>query len=201
MRTPNRKSKPAAYAPSRKNFESLEELVDDYIESKRPKAEEELSYYRSRPNLQEAIRVSAQALDSEEKKHDHQWRIPPRLLKELQKGLMKKQEAILASKTFEELLSITECVAGEIWKDAELTIYDTTQRLATYVGIEPRYIYLHAGTRRGARELGLAASSNFLRLEDFPIALRRLRPYELENLLCTGREAFRQLRLKGRTQT
>jgi hypothetical protein len=174
--------------------------VRDYIENTRPEAERELSFYRTRENLGEAIRVSALAKveeEGEERKHDHQWRIPPALLEELRKGLMKKQDAIRSSRDFEALMAITEQVASKIWKNAELTIYDTTHRLAVYRGIEPEHVYLHAGTREGARELGLPGNKKFLRLQDMPMPLQRLKPYELENLFCTSRKAFRKLRLKG----
>ena len=186
--------------PSRQEFNSLAEIVSDYIESKRPEAELELSFYRTLPNLEEAIRVSALAKvlkDGEEEKHDHQWRIPPKLLEELRKGLIKKQDAIRSCKDFDSLLAITEQVAGKIWKNAELTIYDTAHRLATYRGIEPEFIYLHAGTREGARELGFPGNKKFLRHEDLPKQLRTLKPYELENLFCTRRSTFRRLRLAG----
>ena len=196
----NRAKKSRGCPPSRRQFGSLAEIVNDYIQNDRPEAEIELSFYRTLPNLEEAIRVSALAKiikGGEEKKHDHQWRIPPALLEELRKGLMKRQDAILACRDFESLMALTEQIASKIWKNAELTIYDTAHRLATYLGLEPEFIYLHAGTRKGARELRLPGNKKFLRMEDLYLPLRRLKPYELENLFCTRRKAFRRLRFKA----
>jgi hypothetical protein len=45
-------------------------------------------------------------------------------------------------------------------------------------------VYLHAGTRRGARALGLDHGSDSVSPNQLPPALRRLQPHEVEDVLC-----------------
>jgi hypothetical protein len=45
-------------------------------------------------------------------------------------------------------------------------------------------VYLHAGTRIGARHLGLGRGRVWLRPEELPLAFQVLRPYEIEDCLC-----------------
>jgi ABC-type arginine/histidine transport system permease subunit len=63
-------------------------------------------------------------------------------------------------------------------------VYDTALRLGANLRLLPREVYLHAGTRRGARALGLDYRSESVSMRLLPAALRRLRPYEVEDVLC-----------------
>ncbi|MBI4192845.1 MAG: hypothetical protein HY525_20220 [Betaproteobacteria bacterium] len=66
----------------------------------------------------------------------------------------------------------------------ELYVYDTALRLGAHLRLLPRQVYLHAGTRRGARALGLDHRAKSLAPTKLPAALRCLRPYEMEDVLC-----------------
>jgi hypothetical protein len=66
----------------------------------------------------------------------------------------------------------------------ELYAYDTALRLGAHLRLLPRHVYLHAGTRRGARALGLDHRAKSLATTSLPAALRRLRPHEIEDVLC-----------------
>jgi hypothetical protein len=68
-----------------------------------------------------------------------------------------------------------------------LIIYDTAYRIGAKLGLEPRLVYLHCGTRKGALLLGLGKGRPYLRPEELQErneAFRFLRPYEIEDCLC-----------------
>jgi hypothetical protein len=66
----------------------------------------------------------------------------------------------------------------------ELYVYDTALRLGAHLRLLPGEVYLHAGMRRGARALGLDHRVRSLAPTKLPTPLRRLRPYEMEDVLC-----------------
>src|SRR5262249_51982407 len=84
--------------------------------------------------------------------------------------------------TFGELLELVGHAVGRISGIGELTIYDTALRIGGKLGLEPDVVYLHAGTREGARVFGLDGAS--VPLSKFPPAFRGLKPREVEDCLC-----------------
>jgi hypothetical protein len=60
----------------------------------------------------------------------------------------------------------------------------TTFAPANCSGFFPTKVYLHAGTRRGVRALGLDYSADVLKVSALPKELRSLEPHELEDILC-----------------
>jgi len=87
---------------------------------------------------------------------------------------------------------VTRAAAG-LWKDAELTVYDTAQRLGAYMGKEPEVVFLHRGTRVGARALGFAGSLLFILPSKLPGEFRKLNPSEIEDCLCIYANDFKRL--------
>jgi hypothetical protein len=70
----------------------------------------------------------------------------------------------------------------------DLTVYDTAIRIAAHRGLSPRRVYLHAGTRDGARALGVPRDRAWV----MPRELRRLRPMEIEDCLCIYKAELRR---------
>jgi hypothetical protein len=50
----------------------------------------------------------------------------------------------------------------------ELAVYDTALRIGARLGLEPAKVYLHAGTRAGAKALGLAYGGRTIELAELP---------------------------------
>lgn len=71
-----------------KHLGTVQEIIADYIRRIRPGVKLELSFYASRANLAETIRVGANARTFDDKRHDHQRRIPGRSLAELARRLL-----------------------------------------------------------------------------------------------------------------
>jgi hypothetical protein len=77
---------------------------------------------------------------------------------------------------------------GVIPGPGPLFVYDTALRVGARLGLAPRYIFLHAGVRKGAAALGLGRHRNYLDVSDLPPAFRRLEPREIEDCLCVYKD-------------
>lgn len=67
-------------------------------------------------------------------------------------------------------------------------VYDTALRIGAKLGLEPERVYLHAGTRVGARALGLDWRAPSILSQDLPSQLRLLPAWQVEDLLCIYKE-------------
>jgi hypothetical protein len=85
------------------------------------------------------------------------------------------------------LLNQVEVLAKSVRGAGELVAYDVADRIGLHLGLTPRWIYLHAGTRTGARRLGLGTAPNTRSIgaKDLPRPLDSLGPRDAENVLCT----------------
>jgi hypothetical protein len=168
--------------------------VQDYIEKHRRHAKKGLEHFSNQPDLCAAIRVAALAINRKGKRHGHQRRIPGEMLEHFRQGLSRRRESLRSCKTFPGLMEITEKVAEAIWKNSGLTVYDTTHRIGAYLGVPPDRVYLHTGTREGAKALGFKGSLPFLLPSELPKVFRELKPYEIEDCLCIYKDDLKFLR-------
>jgi len=87
--------------------------------------------------------------------------------------------------SFERLHSEIERLVGPLRGIGELYVYDTALRIGAYRGLNPKRVYVHAGVRVGARNLGLdPGRSGSIAVGGLPGPLRTLKPYEIEDILC-----------------
>jgi hypothetical protein len=162
----------------------LREIVADYIRHIRGDAEEEQRWFSTLPTLDEVVSRAALAVSPDGKRLSHQRRIPQSVLAESRRRLVASLSALAQAKSFEELHETVAGVIRSIEGIGELTIYDTTLRIGAKLQLEPNVVFLHAGTRTGARRLGLDVSRSFIPLAEFPSPLRKLKPREIEDVLC-----------------
>ena len=164
---------------------SLISLVEIYREKHRNSALQEKTFFEEMPSLKLAIYHAAFALDhrTPSKRYSHQRRIRQAPMRQAYKYLSDALVKIKNCKTFDELHELL-CVAFlRIHGIGQLYTYDTALRIGFALGIEPTLVYLHAGTRQGARAIGVKSSKK-VELQDLPVALRKLAPHEIENFLC-----------------
>lgn len=66
--------------------------------------------------------------------------------------------------------------------------YDIAHRVGIFRKLEPEVVYLHAGTRQGAKELGIRGK--VVSRRELPAEFRSLSPSELEDLFCNYKDAL-----------
>jgi hypothetical protein len=86
--------------------------------------------------------------------------------------------------SFEQLHELVHRTVEPISGLGELYVYDTALRIGAKLGLSPKVVYLHAGTRKGAKNLGFKPSRDTISIAALPRALRTLEPREIEDLLC-----------------
>jgi len=103
---------------------------------------------------------------------------------------------IKSCKSFTELLNLIESIIGNISGIGELYLYDTSLRIGAKLELFPKVVYLHRGTRIGAKKLaeakklGYDLKQKFLSCDKFPKELQELKPLEIEGFLCIYRNQF-----------
>ena len=186
-------------APTGAVFQSmtLDQIVDDYIENVRDRARRDLAKFRELPSLRHAIRhASLCHLLPYERRHPHQYRIPTSVLRIAERTLQRAQHLLSGVISFEALYSEIECKIGDLHGVGALTIYDIALRIGAYLRKKPNFVYLHRGTRIGARRLGFTGKA--LDPRSLPSAFSRLTPDEIEDCLCIYRDDFLPRRLRDR---
>ena len=63
--------------------------------------------------------------------------------------------------------------------------------------LSPEVVYLHAGTKMGARALGLDTRQGILEPEELPTPFRSLEPCECEDFLCIYKDELAELKRKS----
>lgn len=168
----------------------LKGIVADYIKRYRKRAAKERRWFAIQRALEDAIRLAALAKGPTGKRLAHQRRIPESSLRESHRRLAEIEAILRHVLSFEQLHALVASRIQEIAGIGELTIYDTALRIGSHLRLEPSVVFLHAGTRVGARRLGLDASREFLAVQDLPSALHLLSPCEIEDVLCIYKNRF-----------
>src|SRR5262249_18507831 len=113
-------------------------------------------------------------------------------LPEARAALLAMLPRLRSCTNFDELLTLVEAVLDPIAGVGEMYAYDSALRIGAKLGRLPTKVYLHRGTREGARRLGLPSQARALNLDAFPEPLRDLPPHELEDILCIYKDVFGQ---------
>jgi hypothetical protein len=153
-------------------------------------AARELQFFAIQRSFDDAISKAGLAQRPDGKRFSHQRRIPKSALEESRRRLLRARSRLANANTFEALLKIVEDTIGPIHKIGTLTIYDTALRIAAWRRLEPKAVYLHAGTRTGAQALGLPYREGTIALKELPPPLRRLSAREIEDVLCIYKDVF-----------
>lgn len=141
-------------------------------------------FFRDMPSLALAVHNAALAMDGNNKRYKHQCRISRKPLKRAKQILSQSLSQIKECGSFQELHSWLAEALGAVRGLGELYIYDTAIRIGAFRRLAPEFVYLHRGTRAGAKALGLKTSGGYLTITDLPKSLRKLAPHEVEDFLC-----------------
>jgi len=163
---------------------NLNDIVNDYS-SGTPGMERELKWFREQPNLKAAIECAAFAINCKGKKCPHQCRIKKVALENGKNALLMNSKEINQVKSFHDLFLLIKGLCKPISGLGELYVYDTSLRIGAWLNLLPTKVYLHAGTRAGARALGFDIKKvEAIEVSEMPKAFQKLKPHELEDVLC-----------------
>jgi hypothetical protein len=171
-------------------------LVRDYRNNFREQAGRDLSFYATQPSLSRAVELAALSINSNGKRQSHQRRLSVSTLRRAHSKL--EQCDLSACCSFDELLRVVSDAIADIHGIGALTIYDIACRIGAFLKLEPKRIYLHAGTRAGARAIGLGRGVNVLEIDELPPAFRRLTACQIEDCLCIYKDDLAQLTARSR---
>jgi hypothetical protein len=185
-------------------FETHSEYLDKY-----------LSFYKDLPNLTELIVHASDGIFKLTNngieyfiRHNHQEvfldkegnqrGVPFEVSKLVRDNLIMRINEILKARTFDEIYQlVTDC---KVKGFGELSIYDTSLRIASHLNIEPDKVYLHAGARKGMEvleEKGYveqgSSKKKYIEIKDMPTQMQQLKASESEHLLCSMKDSMRHL--------
>lgn len=171
---------------------SLELIVRTYKVNIQPKAQYELTRFAE---LETAIAVekAALAINHKEKRFSHQRRLKKANLEEAKTKLLANLNELKASTNFDDLFLLVKKLVRPIKGIGELYVYDTALRIGANLGLLPTKVYLHAGTRTGAKRLGFQGKEPTIAVSRFPKALQKLQPHEIEDVLCIFKDELGQV--------
>ncbi len=172
----------------------LAAIVRAYEARHRSRSQAELASFAAEPTLEAAVRRAGLAQRKNGKRYDHQRRLPRAVLQAASAALTHARLADAGN--FDNLQCLVQNAIGRIQGVGRLTVYDTTLRIGAKLGLAPQGVYLHSGTRRGARAIGLDWRASVLSVAECPSELRRLRPHEIEDCLCIFKDQFDTIRVK-----
>jgi len=168
-----------------------EAIIRTYLTQIRPRANEELDWFRRQPTLSEAIRLAALAVSSKGKRYSHQRRLSKTTLEQARDILLENEQRIRQSQGFDDLFVLLERLLSRVKGLGELYIYDTALRIGAKIGVFPERVYLHAGTRVGAKALGFDGRMKTLEVSQLPEWLQQLQPHEIEDVLCIFKDKLK----------
>jgi hypothetical protein len=171
------------------NEKTLRRLVQDYIIKYRPLALKETEAFRRCFSIEVAILNAVHYDPLNGKKHSHQNVIPREYLDNFNWALQEIKEALKQAISFDDLLAMVTVHA--VYGIGELAAYDTTHRIGAFLKLEPKLVYLHAGTRIGAIRLSYATKKDrTIDPATLPDFLKVLTPAELEDWFCIYADDF-----------
>ena len=121
----------------------------------------------------------------------HQRRVGRAVLTAACNRLLRCKKRIEACEHFAELIEIVDKKTADVYRFGELAVYDTSLRLGAWLGVLPERVYLHAGTKKGAKALGLDTKWGYLETDELPELLQVLEPREAEDFLCIYKDEFK----------
>jgi hypothetical protein len=169
-------------APALTKARTLRGIVAAYIRDHLNGAVREMRFYALQRTLAGAISCAASCKLPSGKRHPHQRRIPQAALTNAKRRLL--SAGVGRVRTFDELHDVVASVIGPIRKIVPLAIYDMAHRIGAFLGVKPTRVYLHRGTREGARKLGLGWGRKTLDIGELPREFHRLTASEVEDCLC-----------------
>ncbi len=167
-----------------RSFKNLKEIVDAYIEDYKDNVDYEIKEIK-KANFEEVLKKVGRGKFLDGGHLDHLKRLTEEALRNALLILISFRKQIKSCKNFHEIFElIHEEIEREVYGIGEMYTYDISFYLSINLGFKPKYVYLHKGTRIGARKLGLDVKRDYISKNEFPQEFQNLEIYDIENLLC-----------------
>jgi hypothetical protein len=168
---------------------TLSEIISDYIRRHRDRARAETRFFEIQRSPSEAIHKAAFCMLPSSKRHPHQRRILKALIEQAEARLQAIGRNLAGAADFSALHRLVLNEIGNIRGIGALTVYDISHRIGAPFGKAPRLVYLHTGSRTGARVFNISGDSFDPRR--LPKPLSRLKASEIEDCLCIYKDELR----------
>ncbi|TGK19034.1 hypothetical protein [Leptospira stimsonii] len=169
----------------------LTDVIDKYFNGRNEWSICECDEIESYSDFKSMILNVAWAKRSNGKRFFHQRLIRHQALSQAAKLIIDNAENFRSANNFEELFNRMNNLVKNIYGIGELFIYDTANRIGTFLKIEPSKVYIHNGVRKGAQALGFRGSISAIEMEHLPQPLAKLRPKDVEDILCIFKKELR----------
>jgi hypothetical protein len=168
----------------------MDAVARHYIRRFRERAARELRSFKDEPSLASAVRRASYAETPDGHRYSHQRRRRHDALIEADVRLSRCLGELETAPDFSKLHEVVANAVRNIDDIGDLYIYDAALRIGAKREIEPGRVYLHSGTREGAKALGLEWKRDCLDMFDFPELRKHLRAHEIEDVLCIYKRYF-----------
>lgn len=142
------------------------------------------------PSARIALKRAVASRRPNGKMHNHQSKVSA-ALPSLYLVLSRNLRHLCSSKSFDNLHTRIARLAPK--GIGEMTVYDVSVRFGAYLGLKPEMIYMHAGTRGGLNAMmgtKFGSRHKVFPMWLMPMELQEEDPDEVEDFLCTYRDAF-----------
>ncbi len=135
-------------------------------------------------SLQQAIARAAQSV-AFGKMHSHQRRLGHAKCLHASRLLVQRTGQFNAARDFDDLYELVRLALVGQKGFGPLYWYDVAHRIGMRLDLPPEFVYLHAGTKCGAKKLGVAtAGRSKIAVDELPCGLSSLLPDDAEDFLC-----------------
>ncbi len=180
---------------------SFDAIADHYLDPICIRAiENEMAWFASPLTLSEVIERDCSSRLEENSLHSHQQRpfgIWPQAPIQAADRLRRVASKLAEARTFNDL---HEIICTQLRRNVpgigELACYDIARRIGMSLRpkLEPTEVYLHRGTKEGAKVLGVRPNRGRVPVSDLPEGLRGLTPAQAEDVLCIYRDALARIK-------
>ena len=170
---------------------NLKVFIRHYKANYRPNKENEFDWFENQPSFEPAIINAAEAIDEDGKRYSHQRRIKRVPINNAKAELLENIHNLEKSDSFHSLWLLMNRLIKPINGIGELYVYDAALRIGAFLKLYPEKVYLHAGTRTGAKRLKIKKSNkDWIELDELPKEFQELPMNEVEDILCIYKDDF-----------
>jgi hypothetical protein len=164
---------------------SIDQIIKEYKQLRKQYPDQWIKLCKKQNSITKVLEIASKAKENNDKKHPHQYRVPNETLDSFYKLVCTNLKLISGIKRFDDLYDIiNNCRIPGV---GALTVYDTANRIGSFLRIYPDKVYIHQGTKVGAEKLlRKKIHDKTLHKGDFKQfnAYKNLTCAEIEDILC-----------------